>query len=208
MTRQVADRAFEPFFTTKEVGKGSGLGLSQVYGFITQTGGHVEIASQRGKGTTVCLYFPASAAPMHDAADEHAVGLVTGRARVLVVEDDPEVLDITVATLNHHGYEVLTAPDGPGALEVLRRDDSIDILFTDIVMPSGMNGVELARKAVRLRPQLGVLLASGYPAAALSSDHGVAGEPEFVFLGKPYRSAELLDKLQQVQQAAGRGALA
>jgi PAS domain S-box-containing protein len=201
MTQQVADHAFEPFFTTKEVGKGSGLGLSQVYGFIAQSGGHVEINSQRGKGTTICLYFPASAAPLHEEAERQAIGLVTGRARVLVVEDDPEVLDITVATLNHHGYEVLTAPDGPSALDVLRRDDSIDILFTDIVMPSGMNGVELAHRAVRLRPKLGVLLASGYPAAALSSDHGVAGEPEFVFLGKPYRSAELLDKLQQVQQA-------
>lgn len=203
MSRQVLDRAFEPFFTTKQVGKGSGLGLSQVYGFIAQSGGHAAIESQRGKGTAVCLYFPASPRPVRDDGATDATGLVTGRARVLVVEDDPEVLEVTVATLNHHGYEVLTAPDGPSAIEILRRDDRIDILFSDIIMPNGLNGVELARRAVQLRPQLGVLLASGYPAAALSADHRVASQAEFSFIGKPYRSAELLDKLQQLQ---GNGA--
>ena len=199
MTRQVIDRAFEPFFTTKEVGKGSGLGLSQVYGFITQSGGHVGIDSQRGKGTTFSLYFPASMKPVQDEAAEMTGRAVAGRARVLVVEDDPEVLEVTVAALNHYGYEVVIACDGPSALELLRRDDRIDILFTDIVMPNGMNGLELARWAVQLRPQLGVLLASGYPAAALSSDYGVLGESAFVFLGKPYRNTELLEKLQLVQ---------
>jgi PAS domain S-box-containing protein len=206
MSRQVVDRAFEPFFTTKEVGKGSGLGLSQVYGFIAQSGGHVEIDSQRGKGTTVRLYFPASTQPVQVEGGSGTSAITPSRARVLVVEDDPEVLDVTVATLNHHGYEVLTAPDAPSALEVLRRDDRIDILFTDIVMPNGMNGVELARRAVQLRPQVGVLLASGYPAAALSTDHAVAGDPGFAFIGKPYRSAELLEKLQQVQDDTPAGA--
>ena len=199
MSRQVVERAFEPFFTTKEVGKGSGLGLSQVYGFITQSGGYVAIDSQRGKGTTVRLYFPASAEPVHSEADLGRIPASPGRARVLVVEDDPAVLDVTVATLNHYGYEVLTATDGPSALELLRRDDRIDILFTDIIMPNGMNGVELARRAVQLRPQVGVLLASGYPATALSDEHAAAGDTEFSFIGKPYRSAELLDKLQQMQ---------
>jgi CheY-like chemotaxis protein len=206
MSRQVIDRAFEPFFTTKEVGKGSGLGLSQVYGFIAQSGGHVEIDSQRGKGTTVRFYFPASTQPLQVEGGSGTTAVTASRARVLVVEDDPEVLDVTVATLNHHGYEVLTAHDAPSALEVLRRDDRIDILFTDIVMPNGMNGVELARRAVQLRPQVGVLLASGYPAAALSTDHSVAGDPGFPFIGKPYRSAELLEKLQQVQDDTPAGA--
>src|SRR5439155_24216325 len=94
--------------------------------------------------------------------------------RVLVVEDDPEVLDMTVEMLRGFGYEVLTAPDGPSALAVLRRDAEIDVLFTDIVMPRGMNGVELARAAQRLRPNLRVLLASGYPASVLSADHGAS----------------------------------
>ncbi|HEX3536046.1 MAG TPA: PAS domain S-box protein [Stellaceae bacterium] len=206
MSPQILDRAFEPFFTTKEVGKGSGLGLSQVYGFITQSGGHVEIDSRRGKGTTVRLYFGASTQPVQGEGLSGDAEIVPSRARVLVVEDDPEVLDVTVATLSHYGYEVLTARDGPSALDVLRRDDRIDILFSDIVMPNGMNGVELARRAVQLRPQIGVLLASGYPAAALSTEQGGAGEIDFSFIGKPYRSADLLEKLQQVQEDAAAAA--
>src|SRR5438874_7419182 len=111
--------------------------------------------------------------------------------RILVVEDDPEVLDVTVETLRGFGWEVLTAPDGPSALAVLRRDPDIDVLFTDIVMPRGLNGVELARQARRLRPGLRVLLASGYPASELASDHRASEHGEFVFLKKPYRGAEL-----------------
>src|SRR5207237_6805862 len=140
MPPDVLSRAFEPFFTTKEVGKGSGLGLSQVYGFVTQSGGHAAIDSKAGAGTTVTLYLP--------AVSRAAAGLATGRpdveqapaGRILVVEDDPEVLDVAVEMLRGFGYEVLTAPDGPSALAVLRRDAEIDVLFTDIVMPRGMNG--------------------------------------------------------------------
>ena len=194
-------RAFEPFFTTKEVGKGSGLGLSQVYGFVTQSGGHVAIDSKPGAGTTVTLYLP--------AVSPAAAGLRIGQSdaksapmpgRILVVEDDPEVLDVTVEMLRGFGYEVLTAPDGPSALAVLRRDAEIDVLFTDIVMPRGMNGVELAREARRLRPNVRVLLASGYPAAVLAADHGASDDGEFAFLGKPYRRAELADKLRALQE--------
>jgi CheY-like chemotaxis protein len=199
MSRDALARAFEPFFTTKEVGKGSGLGLSQVYGFVTQSGGHAAIDSKVGAGTTVTLYLP--------AVSRAAAGLATGRpdveqapaGRVLVVEDDPEVLDVAVEMLRGSGYEVLTAPDGPSALAVLRRDAEIDVLFTDIVMPRGMNGVELAREARRLRPHVRVLLASGYPASVLASDHGASDDGEFAFLGKPYRRAELADKLRALQ---------
>ena len=199
MSRDVLTRVFEPFFTTKEVGKGSGLGLSQVYGFVTQSGGHVAIDSKPGAGTTVTLYLPQAAA-----------GLMTGQwdkervpapGRVLVVEDDPEVLDVTVEMLRGFGYEVLTAPDGPSALQVLRRDPEIDVLFTDIVMPRGMNGVELAREARRLRPNVRVLLASGYPASVLSAGHGAGDDGEFAFLSKPYRRAELADKLRALQDS-------
>ena len=119
--------------------------------------------------------------------------------RILVVEDDPEVLDVTVETLRGFGWEVLTAPDGPSALSVLRRDADIDVLFTDIVMPRGMNGLELARQARRLRPELRVLLASGYPASVLASDHGAGEQDEFPFLSKPYRAAELANKLRALQ---------
>jgi CheY-like chemotaxis protein len=193
-------RIFEPFFTTKEVGKGTGLGLSQVYGFVTQSGGHAAIDSKLGAGTTVTLYLP--------VVSPAATGLQTTRpdavrapaGRILVVEDDPEVLDVTVELLRGFGYEVLTAPDGPSALAVLRRDAEIDVLFTDIVMPRGINGVELAREARRLRPNVRVLLASGYPAAVLRADHGASDDGEFAFLGKPYRRAELADKLRTLQE--------
>jgi PAS domain S-box-containing protein len=201
MSRDVLTRVFEPFFTTKEVGKGTGLGLSQVYGFVTQSGGHVAIDSKPGMGTTVTLYLPAisQAAAGLPAAKSDAVPAPAGR--ILVVEDDPEVLDVTVEMLRGLGYEVLTAPDGPSALAVLRRDAEIDVLFTDIVMPRGINGVELAREARRLRPNVRVLLASGYPASILAADHGASDDGEFAFLGKPYRRAELADKLRVLQDS-------
>ena len=198
MTPEVQQRAFEPFFTTKDVGKGSGLGLSQVYGFVTQSGGHVGIDSKPGKGTTVSIYLPAVPAADQSETYTGSVDKAQFTGRVLVVEDDPEVLDVTVETLRHFGYEVLTAPDAHGALAILRRDPDIDVLFTDIVMPRGMNGVQLAREAARLRPQLRILLASGYPKSALSSEHGVAAELEFAFLAKPYRGSELAEKLREL----------
>ncbi|MGD9617865.1 MAG: PAS domain S-box protein [Alphaproteobacteria bacterium] len=196
MTPEVIGRAFEPFFTTKEVGKGSGLGLSQVYGFVVQSGGHVAIDSTPGAGTTVTLFLPATerdpaADPTHPEAQANVM-----KARILVVEDDPDVLDVAVESLRMLGYEVLTAPDGPSALSVLRRDPDIQILLSDIVMPHGMNGVELAREAVRLRPELRVLLASGHPMTALPGKDGGGLHDEFPFLSKPYRSAQLAEALR------------
>jgi PAS domain S-box-containing protein len=198
MPPEVQQRAFEPFFTTKDVGKGSGLGLSQVYGFVTQSGGHVAIESKPGEGTTVTLYLPAAPAAEQGEVDAGSGAAAQFTGRVLVVEDDPDVLDVTVETLRHFGYEVLTAPEAHGALAILRRDPEIDVLFTDIVMPCGMNGVELAREAARLRPNLRILLASGYPKSALSSEHGIAAETEFAFLSKPYRGSELAEKLREL----------
>jgi CheY-like chemotaxis protein len=131
--------------------------------------------------------------PAHPEAQANAA-----KARILVVEDDPDVLDVAVESLRILGYDVLTAPDGPSALAVLRRDPDIQILLSDIVMPQGMNGVELAREAVRLRPELRVLLASGYPMAALPR-HGAAVLDEFPFLSKPYRSSQLAAALRGLQ---------
>ncbi|HTT79973.1 MAG TPA: PAS domain S-box protein [Stellaceae bacterium] len=201
MPASVMARAFEPFFTTKEVGKGSGLGLSQVYGFAMQSGGHVAIDSTPGCGTTVMLYLPAAAAAAHSEARSGKPRRDTAIGRVLVVEDDPEVLQVTVESLRGIGYEVLTAPDGSSALAVLQREGRIDILFTDIVMPRGMNGIELARTALQLRPQLRVLLASGYPTAARSVRSGAATGGEFAFLAKPYRGSELAAALRALRAA-------
>jgi CheY-like chemotaxis protein len=108
------------------------------------------------------------------------------------------VLVVTVETLRLFGYEVLTAPEAQSALAILRRDPEIDVLFSDIVMPRGINGVELAREAARLRPELRILLASGYPKSALSSEHGIAADIEFAFLSKPYRGSELAEKLREL----------
>jgi PAS domain S-box-containing protein len=201
MSPTVLARACEPFFTTKEVGKGSGLGLSQVYGFVTQSGGQVAIDSTEDSGTTVTLYLPAEtpAAEPHPGIAQPENRAASGR--VLVVEDDPEVLDVAVETLRRMGYEVFTAPDGPAALAVLRRDADIDILFSDIVMPGGMNGVELARNAIRLRPQLRVLLVSGYPMPRLSDAQLRDTGGEFAFLSKPYRSTDLAEALHTLQTA-------
>ena len=203
MAAEVVSRAFEPFFTTKEVGKGSGLGLSQVYGFVTQSGGHVAIDSKPGAGTTVMLYLPAApaAAAGRRATDPHRA-TTPPVGRILVVEDDPEVLDVTVEMLRTLGWEVLTAPDGPSGLSVLRRDADIDVLFSGIVMPRGINGVELAREARRLRPELRVLLASGYPASALPASNAGTEDGEFPFLSKPYRASELARKLRAMQPRA------
>jgi PAS domain S-box-containing protein len=194
MSEDVRSRAFEPFFTTKEPGKGSGLGLSQVYGFVTQSGGHVQIESRLGQGTRVTLYLPAHG----ESTSENDIVPRSGIGTVLVVEDDPEVLDAAVDMLRSVGYGVLTAPDALGALDVLRRGQRVDVLFTDIVMPRGVNGVELARAATKLRPGLKVVLASGYPVAALSTDYGLSDE--FAFIAKPYRWSEVLDRLRGALQ--------
>jgi PAS domain S-box-containing protein len=194
-------RAFEPFFTTKDVGMGSGLGLSQVYGFVMQSGGHIDIESEVGIGTAVTLYLPAATS---DAGETPAPIEPDNRAMkaagtVLVVEDDPEVLQVAVETLRALGYNVVTAADGPSALAKLRRDDrDIDVLFTDVVMPKGMSGIELARQARELRPELHVLLASGYPKSALASDHGLT--EEFTFLSKPYRWHDLSERIRSIRR--------
>jgi PAS domain S-box-containing protein len=199
MSPEVRSRAFEPFFTTKEVGKGSGLGLSQVYGFVAQSGGHVELASEVDAGTRVTIYLPAVADPIAAEAKTHARPSAAGRAAgtVLVVEDDAEVLQVAVETLRSLGYEVLTASDGPSALSKLQRDAPIDVLFTDVVMPKGMSGIELARRARVLRPELHILLASGYPLSALSTQHGLTDE--FTFLSKPYRWSDLSDRIRSIR---------
>ena len=190
-------RAFEPFFTTKDVGSGTGLGLSQVYGFCRQTGGFARIASAVGQGTKVEMYLPRSA----DRPDRASGGLMLPLRRaaegevILVVEDDLAVLEMAVESLNDLGYRTLTAEDARSALAVLRSNARIDMLFSDVVMPGGMNGVQLSVEAKRLRPDLKVLLSSGYTGAAL----GHSGVPEDMpILSKPYRREDLAKKLRMV----------
>jgi PAS domain S-box-containing protein len=194
MPPEVIERVFEPFFTTKDVGRGSGLGLSQVYGFVRQSGGHVTIDSAVDQGTMIRLYLPpadgvpetaAPPAPGHAAAPR-------GAGIVLVVEDDPDVLTLAVSMLRELGYEVLTAADGPSALDVLAREP-VHLVFSDVVMPRRMSGVELAREAVSRHPGLKVLLTSGYANTAEPAPaSGIA------FIRKPYRSRDLAEQLKRL----------
>jgi signal transduction histidine kinase/CheY-like chemotaxis protein len=196
MPPEVRERAFEPFFTTTGPGQGTGLGLSQVFGFVRQIGGHVAIQSAPGRGTTVTLYLPLG------SATDTAVGGTAPPPRiqahsgigwsVLVVEDEPAVRAVAVDMLQDAGFAVLAAPDGPTAMALLKEGAQADILFSDVVMPGGMTGVDLAREARKLRPAIGVLLASGYAAEALAQ-HGGAGE--FEIIGKPYDVDTVLTRI-------------
>ncbi|MBI3514349.1 MAG: response regulator [Proteobacteria bacterium] len=193
MAPDVVDKAFQPFFTTKEIGKGTGLGLSQVYGFIQQSGGKVAIESKIGAGTTVILRLPAAA---EAAVAETMAGItyaVAGATRVvLLVDDEADVRATIAATLREHDYEVLEAVDGSAAIDRLMSGGPIDLVICDVAMPGGVNGVEVAREARRLRPAVKVLLISGDPSAAVDS---AAGAPEFPRLSKPFRQADLMREL-------------
>jgi PAS domain S-box-containing protein len=203
MPAEIVQHAFEPFFTTKETGKGSGLGLSMVYGFIKQSAGHVQLESTPGVGTTVTLYLPrAPAASDATAASRPGAAVVGGNERLLVVEDDAIVRAFVADQLHGLGYEVVTAATGPEALGMLERGADFDLLFTDMVMPGGMNGRELADAARALRPDLPVLFTSGYTEDGVvrggRRDGGVA------LLPKPYRRADLAASIRDVLAAARR----
>ncbi len=189
MAPEILARALEPFFTTKEIGKGTGLGLSMVYGFARQSGGTARIDSAPGAGTTVRLYLPraSGAKAGAEARGRHAAASRSGRGAVLFVEDDEDVRQVTVDVLRDLGYSVTVVSDAPTALRVIRSDEPLDLLLSDVVMPAGMSGRELAREAQRLRPELKVLLISGY------SDRDAEAPPDddYPFLGKPFRAADL-----------------
>lgn len=202
MTSDVAARAFEPFFTTKEVGKGSGLGLSMVYGFVKQSNGHVSIYSEPGLGTTVRIYLPnvtpnGSRSSSQPAADEDA--LPRGNETILVVEDDPFVRSSVILRVESLGYKVVLAVDGREAVMKLRTNPEIDMLFTDIVMPGGMSGWEVAELAQQMRPGLPTVFTSGYALEAMV-DQGRAPMKSIV-LTKPYRKAELAHRLREALTA-------
>jgi signal transduction histidine kinase len=182
---EVVDRVFEPFFTTKEVGRGSGLGLSQVYGFTKQSDGHILIDSKSGEGTTVTMYLPRSApADEPAAADAPPNAAPSGNETVLVVDDNSEVREVMAVIIGSLGYKVLTAEDAMEALGVIRSQGGIDLLVSDIVMSGGVDGFELARRVRALRPGLPVLLMSGYPAGSVENN-------DFPILQKPYRRQQL-----------------
>jgi CheY-like chemotaxis protein len=197
MDKATLERVFEPFFTTKEVGKGTGLGLSQVYGFVRQSAGHVKVYSELNEGTSVKIYLPRYVGADDHDQDVEDSGLVTraiGHETVLVVEDDEALRAYTVETLGELGYRVLAAANGAAALEILKDGKTIDLLFTDVVMPGGVNGRQLADEAVRLRPDLKVLFTTGYTRNAIVHHGRLDAGVEMI--GKPFSFSELSAKVR------------
>jgi signal transduction histidine kinase len=197
MDTDVASRIFEPFFTTKEIGKGSGLGLSQVYGFVRQSGGEISVSSVPGQGAAFEIYLPRSQAALSARGAGGGTGeVVRGSERVLVVEDDPAVLAMAVETLEGLGYQVTTADSAAAALKRLKGRKGFDLLFSDVVMPGGVNGVQLAHLALQERPGLKVLLTSGYV-----GDEAASWANEFPMIDKPYLGPALAAKIRAVLEA-------
>jgi CheY-like chemotaxis protein len=193
-------RAFEPFYTTKRAGRGSGLGLSQVYGFIKQSAGHIKLYSEPGRGTTVKMYLPRLSADVHGELAAPAVRASTpaGDELILVVEDNEDVRRYMTGSLALLGYRTLDADGAEGALALIGKHEDIALLFTDVVLP-GLNGRALAEEARRRRPGLKVLFTSGYTQNAIVHhgrlDAGVS------FLAKPFKLDALGRKIREVLDA-------
>lgn len=197
MADETLSRVFEPFFTTKDVGSGSGLGLSMVYGFVKQSGGHVRISSEPGHGTSVSLYFPRSQKDdVQGKVGRSPQPISGGTETILVVEDDELVREHVRANLVGLGYKVIEAENGPEAMEILKQKRDIDLLFTDVVLPGGMNGKALADAAKDLQPDLKVLFTSGYTEDTMIH-HGRL-DLKVDLLSKPYRRIQLAEKLREV----------
>jgi len=194
MLESVRARFFEPFFTTKDVGKGSGLGLSQAYGFAQQSGGSIAIESELGRGTVVTFELPTTdESALPDPSRSEPSGAAVGRRSILLVEDEPALATVAEQMLGDMGHHVHLASHAEGALRILEAGEPIDLVFSDIVMPGGMNGFELARTIRSRHPKLPILLTTGYSDAAASA--GAAGFP---IVAKPYREDEIARSIEHL----------
>ena len=201
MSRQVIERAFEPFFTTKIAGQGTGLGLSQVFGFVKQSGGHVKIYSELDQGTTIKIYLPRLFAELREkiVEEDEVIGAVLGEC-ILVVEDDPEVRDYIVEILRGLNYRVYEAPEAETALGVIERKRvRIDLLLTDVVLP-GMNGRYLADEVKARAPDVKVLFMTGYSRDAIVH-HGRL-DPGVEMIQKPFTEAALASRIRDLLDEA------
>ncbi|MFB9262527.1 CHASE3 domain-containing protein [Bradyrhizobium erythrophlei] len=194
MSQAVQDKVFEPFFTTKEVGKGTGLGMSMVYGFVRQSGGHIRIYSEQGHGTTIKLYLPPARGQVQAEALA-AAPVPRGSEIILVVEDDALVRNYVTAQLASLGYKTIPAADARAALAVVDKGEPFDLLFTDVIMPGGMNGRQLADEVAKRRPGIKVLYTSGYTENAIVH-HGRLDDG-VLLLAKPYRKSQLASMVQE-----------
>ncbi len=195
MPAEVRDKIFEPFFTTKDQGKGTGLGLSMVFGFVKQSDGHVTVYSEEGRGTTIKLYLPRALRQPDEARNIETSSPGARDECVLIVEDDTDVRTLAVNLIDDLGYRVLEAGDGKAALGILERERRIDLLLTDVILPGGMNGDEIARRAPEYQPDIKIMFMSGYSHDALI--HQGRMDDSVVLLQKPFRRAELAVKLRE-----------
>lgn len=196
MGPEIIGRVFEPFFTTKPEGKGTGLGLAMAYGFIRESGGRIYIESEVAAGTTILIFLPRTADLETTIPAIFNPTSLGGTETILLVDDDIKVQAATASLLTELGYQVLTANDAEDALDILKKNEAIDVLFTDVAMPGPMNGSELAKQAKSIRPDLAVLLTSGYIYDVMNSDQPVAQQLDI--LKKPYRREELDAAIRQV----------
>ena len=196
MSAEVIEQAFEPFFTTKPEGRGTGLGLSMVYGFVKQSGGHINIESALGQGSTIKFYLPRSTQSEDARNETDSIPATGGSEMILVAEDDEHVRETVVAMLSDLGYRVLKAKDAQSALSIIESGMPIELLFTDVIMPGPMKSTELARKARERMPNLAVLFTSGYTEDAFVG-FGTVGE-SVELLSKPYSREALARKLRQM----------
>ncbi|MBX9574223.1 MAG: PAS domain-containing protein [Caulobacteraceae bacterium] len=191
----ILPRVTEPFFTTKEVGKGTGMGLAMVYGFMRQSQGYVHLTSEERQGTTVTLMFPAVEGQLTHPLSRPEAPIRGGTETILMVEDNPDVMETGSSLLREQGYDVVQATTAVEALTLIKNGLAFQILFSDIVMPGGMNGVSLAHEVRRIRPGMPVLLTTGWADKALDADEDRAG---YELIGKPYRRADLLRKMRNL----------
>jgi len=196
MSEEVRRRAFEPFFTTKPTGVGTGLGLSMVYGFVKQSGGQIQIYSEVGRGTSVRVYLPVSESVLPEApgASASAAEMPQGSETILLVEDDPRLRRVLSRRLRSLGYQVVEAEDGPTALAQMIARTDVALIFTDMVMPGGMTGYELAKAALDMKPGVKILFTSGYAEPAMVQ-LGLKAGP---WLKKPYTADELAEKVRAI----------
>jgi CheY-like chemotaxis protein len=201
MSPEVKEKAFDPFFTTKDVGHGTGLGLSQVYGFTKQSRGHVKIYSEVGQGTSIKLYFPRVHSSAQEVEAEAPDVIVSGSATdtILVVEDDLDVRTYSTETLRDLGYSVIEAGNGAAGLKLLDANPQVRMLFTDVGLPGGMNGRQLADEARRRRPDLKVLFTTGYARNAIVHDGRL--DPGVSLITKPFTPAALSSRVRDILDA-------
>lgn len=202
MDRETQEHIFEPFFTTKPEGKGTGLGLAMVYGFAKRYGGHIKVYSEPGTGTTIRLYLPRTDTSEAAAAVSQAdrIDLPTGDETVLVVDDEADLLQLAEQYLGRLGYRTRLAENAAQALDILAKEDGVDLLFSDVVMPGGMNGYELAQQATQLRPGIRILLTSGFTSKTMA--HNGLARFSAHLLNKPYRISSLAQRIRLVLDSA------